>query len=203
MNLDALQARIDAWRSEGAWRADPAGFRSLEALARRLPGQSEVVQRLLLRKLEAAVAAFEQRLGAAGGAVSVRRPARARPAPACLPLVQLNAYLHERSGAPEDAPRQQELPSVRRFRRAWASDRVLEQVRQAAARRPAVAGPLNSHALVLQTLELLQELSPDYLRRFVAQVESLQWLERAGVAYPAVRAKAPRDARSRGRRAKR
>jgi Protein of unknown function (DUF2894) len=52
-------------------------------------------------------------------------------------------------------------------------------VEQALARKPAQAGPLNSHVLVLQALELMRELSPDYLRHFLAHVESLQWLERS------------------------
>jgi hypothetical protein len=59
-----------------------------------------------------------------------------------------------------------------------------EQVEQAAARKPANAGPLNSHALVLQSLALMRELSPDYLERFLRQVESLQWLDRAAAQLP-------------------
>jgi hypothetical protein len=59
-------------------------------------------------------------------------------------------------------------------------------------RKPANAGPLNSHALVLQTLSLMRDLSPDYLRRFVAGVEALQWLERASEQLPREAAKAAR-----------
>jgi hypothetical protein len=51
-------------------------------------------------------------------------------------------------------------------------------------RKPANAGPLNSHALVLQVLSLMRDLSPEYLRRFVGTVETLQWLERAGDKLP-------------------
>jgi hypothetical protein len=83
-----------------------------------------------------------------------------------------------------------ELASVRGFRQAWARGRTLDQVELALVRKPANAGPLNSHALVLQALSLMRDLSPDYLRRFVAGVEALQWLERASGQLPRDAAKA-------------
>ena len=43
----------------------------------------------------------------------------------------------------------------------------------AVSRKPANAGPLNSHLLVLHSLGMLGELSDAYLRRFLVQVESL------------------------------
>lgn len=190
MTPDALRARLDAWRSEGAWRLDPARFRYLESLSGRLQTQPEPVQRLLVRKLQAAMDEFGQRVQSAGGTRPPPRTPRPRALPAG-PLAQLVERLQRDRG---DAPQGQELTSVRRFRRAWAGSRVLDQVREASARRPPVAGPLNSHVLVLQTLELLQDLSPDYLRHFVAQVESLQWLEQAAVQYPAPRGKAGKAA---------
>jgi hypothetical protein len=192
MTPGALQARLDAWRSEGAWRLDPARFRYLESLSSRLQSQPEPVQRLLARKLEAAMDEFAQRVQSAGSLRPPPRTPRPRVQPAG-PLALLVDRLRQTRG---DAPEGQELTSVRRFRRAWAGSRVLDQVREASARRPAVAGPLNSHVLVLQTLELLQDLSPDYLRHFVAQVESLQWLEQAAIQYPAPRAKAGKAAAS-------
>lgn len=118
------------------------------------------------------------------------------------PLAELNAYLREASArkaaaaGPGDDPH--ELASVRRFRQAWDRHRADDQVAQAVARKPAHAGPLNSHVLVLQSLALMRELSPDYLRHFLVQVESLQWLERARERYPARRAGPPgRKTRSR------
>ncbi len=77
-----------------------------------------------------------------------------------------------------------ELASVRRFRQAWSRSRTERELAQATTRRPANAGPLNSHALLLQSLELMRELSPDYLRRFLVHVEALQWLDAARQAYP-------------------
>jgi hypothetical protein len=119
------------------------------------------------------------------------------------PLAELNAYIRsaraQRLGLSEDqAAAQQELASVRRFRRAWESGRTLDQLEQALARSPANAGPLNSHALVVRSLGLMGELSTDYLRRFLVYAQALQWLEKARETYPrapAKVAKAPRGSR--------
>ena len=201
------QARIASLRSAGAWRFDPVRFHYLEALARRVAGQGEPLRALLHEKLAAALADYERRLPAPPAPAPSRRAAPA--APACTPLAELNAQLRQaasaraRAVAPDEAVHEHELASVRRFRQAWHASRSVEQVEQALERRPANAGPLNSHALVLQSLALMRELSPDYLRRFLTQLESLQWLEHAGekpapARARAAAAKAPRRARSSG-----
>jgi hypothetical protein len=106
------------------------------------------------------------------------------------PLAQLTADLRAASlaklhmAAPGEAPDPQELASARRFRHAWEGMQLLDHVDQAVSRKPPNAGPLNSHMLVLQSLAMMRELSTDYLRRFVASVETLQWLERAREKYP-------------------
>jgi hypothetical protein len=90
-----------------------------------------------------------------------------------------------------------ELASARRFRSAWGRGRSQDQLQEALARKPAQAGPLNSHVLVLQALELMGELSPDYLRHFLQHVESLQWLEQAReVRAPAKAGKAAKSRRA-------
>lgn len=61
----------------------------------------------------------------------------------------------------------------------WARLSVQRELAQAAAARPDPAGPLNSHALALRTLQSLQRLAPGYLERLVAQLEALRWLEDA------------------------
>jgi hypothetical protein len=160
------QASLEALRSAGAWRLDPARFHFLEALARRLAGQPEAVRRLLQQKLQAGVANYAERVAQEQQGVASKPTAK--PRAVCAPLAELNQSLRKEPG---------ELASVRRFRRAWSSSRSLDQVAQAASRKPANAGPLNSHVLVLDALALMGELSPDYLRRFLVQVESLQWLD--------------------------
>ncbi len=107
-------------------------------------------------------------------------PAQAQAAAA--PLKHLNGYIATvaaTNAPPEESASARELASVRRFRSAWGQSRSQQQLEQALARKPAQAGPLNSHVLVLQALELMGELSPDYLRRFLLHVEALQWLEQA------------------------
>jgi hypothetical protein len=87
------------------------------------------------------------------------------------------------------------LPSVRRFRETWSRIAAEDQVTQAVERGPANAGPLNSHMLVLRTLALLRDLSPDYLRRFLSQMETLQWLEQASQTIAPVKPKPARRSR--------
>ena len=72
-----------------------------------------------------------------------------------------------------------ELRSVRGFREAWSRMSAEDEVTQAVQHGPENAGPLNSHRLVLHTLALMRDLSPDYLRRFLLQADALLWLEQA------------------------
>lgn len=180
---------IESLRSAGAGRLDPVRFHYLEALSRRIAGQPEPVQRLLQGKLRTAVDDYARRFAAASVET---QPARVVPS-APRPLVQLNAYIRNATSARATETDEErdgdQLQSARRFRKAWYQARTEDQVLQAVARRPANAGPLNSHALVLQSLALMQELSTDYLRRFVTQIESLQWLEEAARQYPPAQAK--------------
>ncbi len=48
---------------------------------------------------------------------------------------------------------------------------------------------------MLRTLGLLRDLSPDYLRRFLSHVETLQWLEQASQTIAPVKPKAARRSR--------
>lgn len=200
----ALQEQLAALRAQRAAQLDPASFRALEALARRIPGQPETVRRLLAQKLQAGLADYAARF------VQGRQhedPARVRPVSgaACLPLAQLNDYLRTATAArhgTDESGEREELANVRRFRQAWVRGRALDQLEQAAARKPANAGPLNSHALVLQSLVLMRDLSPDYLRRFLGYVESLQWLEQAREKYPRADPRQAQAARKGSRRKK-
>ena len=181
-DTEALQAAVTALRASGAWRADRARFFYLEAMARRLPEQPQQVQRILAERMQAALARFSE-LAPPAAAIARRVPAPASP------LAQLNEAVRA------SADGAHELASVRRFRRAWDSSRTLDQVERAVSRRPVNAGPLNSHMLVLQSLEMMRTLSPEYLQHFLAHVESLQWLERASEAYPRGGAKAVKPAK--------
>ena len=75
-----------------------------------------------------------------------------------------------------------ELKAVRFFRRSWARLSVDRQLTQSIARAPEQAGPLNSQRLVLRSLQLMRDVSPAYLDRFMSYVDALMWLEQAGSA---------------------
>jgi len=221
----ALHERIATLRDEGTWHWDPVRFRHLEALSRRMQGQPAAVQGLLEQRLQLALADFDQRLAqrkeaarceaeallarhpaqagalrrlqAAGEVLAMRRlVAAAQAHAASAALKHLNEYIRAAApAAPDGGAPVGELASARRFRSAWGRSRSEEQLQQALARKPAQAGPLNSHVLVLQALELMGELSPDYLRHFLLHVESLQWLEQAREARTPAKAGRPRRAR--------
>ena len=125
------------------------------------------------------------------------------------PLADLNAYIRgtveTRRAAldePGEAAHPDDLFNARGFRKAWERGRTLDRFEQAIARTPANAGPLNSHALVLRSLAQMRELSTDYLRRFLVQAETLQWLEKAREKYPCEEAKAGKAAARKTRRKK-
>jgi len=178
--VDALRARIAQLGSRGAARVDPARYAHLQALTARLASQRDDVRAVLQARVCAAIDALGARLPQAAQdlapvALPEVMPRRARvPTPAKQPVRQPS--LPRTSDAPDGAG---ELASVIRFRRAWNSGRAQERVAAAAARMPYNAGPLNSHMLVLQSLEMMRGLPGDYLRRFLTHVESLQWLETA------------------------
>ena len=73
-----------------------------------------------------------------------------------------------------------ELQLLQEIRQAWAKRSTEKAVEKALKEAPEDAGPLNAHGLVVRSLLEMQELSPEYLGRFVNQIESLLWLEQAG-----------------------
>jgi len=182
-----IDPTLESLRAEGAHRHDPTRFHYLEALARRLPGQPAAVQQVLVQRLHAAVAAYAEH---ARSATRAARPCDKAPAPVeASPLALLNRDLLDRTEAEEgpvrvrvgvgDDARPSDMKSVRQFSEVWSRFSAQQQVTQALHRAPENAGPLNSHKLMLRSLGLMQSLSPDYLRRFLSQVDSLLWLEQA------------------------
>jgi hypothetical protein len=166
MTGERFHARVQQLRDKGAARVDPAQLAQLDALARRLADQPDAVRALLQERLETAMQALEERLAQVPSPPPARLPvAKARQLPQ-LP------QLPRPSGTSE-------MGSVTRFRRSWANGRAQERVAAATTRKPPNAGPLNSHMLVLQSLDMMQALPGDYLRRFLTHIETLQWLETA------------------------
>ena len=96
-------------------------------------------------------------------------------------LAELNRYIRglaqsaHAGAAPGSAGEDStELRSLRGFRETWSRIAAVDAVDAALVRGPENAGPLNSLSLVLRSLALMRSLSPDYLRRFLSQVESLR-----------------------------
>lgn len=176
-------ARLQALQARGADAFDRVRFRHMEALVARATARDGLAGQLLAGKLQALLADYEQRLQHA-------RPQSGQAvAPARRPLAELLAHIGHRTGAgtgsgsPDATERVTEaageLKSVAYFRDTWLNISVNQQVTQALAQAPDNAGPLNSHILVLQSLELMREIAPEYLKRFMAHSEALLWLEQA------------------------
>lgn len=125
-----------------------------------------------------------QRLLDAGDFAEVRRSVKALSAhPARESLTNLVRSLEQ--AAPEKAPSgfeatlgaRRELKSVQKFRNTWSKLSVDRQVTQALHLAPDQAGPINSHMLVLRSLTLMRDISPDYLNRFMSYVDTLLSLD--------------------------
>ena len=186
--MSETEPSLESLRAEGVQHHDPVRFRYLEVLAGRLPAQPPAVRLVLAGRLHAALAGYAAR---ARAAAPVPPPATPR-AKASSALEALNRDLAARARADADAdveadadalmlhgPSISDLQSVRRFGEVWAEIAAEQQVAQAITRGPENAGPLNAHRLVLRSLALMQSLSPDYLRHFLSQMDSLLWLEQA------------------------
>ena len=144
---------------------DPVRAHYAQALRRRMLTAPEAVQRVLQSRLQRALAESAE-------AAAHAEPA-ARPKKAISPLAQLNQTLAATTQAAPD------LKSALRFQETWSRICAEDDVTEAVQRGPENAGPLNSHMLVLRTLGLMRDLSPDYLRRFMSHADTLLWLEQA------------------------
>lgn len=76
-----------------------------------------------------------------------------------------------------------ELKSARRFSETWSKLQSETLVEQALQRSPENAGPFNPHMLMVRSLALMRELSPDYLHRFMQHADALLWLEQASARH--------------------
>lgn len=197
-----LQARVRALLGDFAARhaqAQAAAEADAQALGRHRPDAADAAARLLA---DGDFAALRRQAAAAGLprpaarlAALVERLGQAAPDTAAAP-----------AGAPDAAARPlAELRTLSAFRGTWSRLRLDQRLRQSLAQAPEQAGPLHSHSLVLRALRLMREVSPGYLHRLMAQLDTLVWLEQAASAAPAeprnvLRGDAPRPRRpARGR----
>ena len=88
-----------------------------------------------------------------------------------------------------------ELKTIRKFRNTWSKLSVDKQVAQALELAPTNAGPINSHMLVLRSLTLMRDISPDYLNRFMSYADTLLCLDQGEKEKP-VSPKKPQTAKA-------
>ena len=69
------------------------------------------------------------------------------------------------------------LKNTQFFRNTWAKLSIDKRVTQALGHAPKNAGPINSHLLVLRSLALMRDISPDYLNRLTSYVDTLLCLD--------------------------
>ncbi len=150
------------------WSARTEAMEAAAQASKRFPAAADDLQALVakgdFKALRRAVAALE-----AGSATS-----------------SLTALTHRLSGHVADekasAPAGSGLPelkAVQYFRQTWSALSVHRQVNRALQQAPANAGPLNSHRLVVRSLELMRDISPEYLSHFVSYADTLLSLEQA------------------------
>lgn len=233
----ASDARLAALRALGAGSFDPVTMRFLEAMARRAASQGDAVRRVVDARIEQAATSLQARLEQArteAGQMlavalerypqweeSLRPHATAGDVPGFKrALMQLQAQAQGLSLAAltrelgqemarhgEAAAGRAELKTVRTARTTWSRLSADKQVAQALAQAPKNAGPINSHMLMLRSLELMREISPEYLHRFISYADTLLRLDESGPAKAekaektekAKKAKTPRARASRSR----
>ena len=88
-------------------------------------------------------------------------------------------------GRSEDLPlhssgrgEQLELQSMKVFRESMKHFNIDKVIARAIDQGPENPGPLNPQMLAIKSLSQMRDLSPSYLRRFAAYIETLLWLEK-------------------------
>lgn len=196
-------AMIDTWRQRGDDRLDPVRFRLIEAMVKRSAAHEGDARQILDDKIAKLLAAYGDDVEKARAPAEDIAPPADKHHPARGPLAALVEHIarHAASQGEGDAqtlhgiPASSELKTLSYFRSTWSKLSADRRLTQSLAKVPENAGPLNSHHLVHRSLTLMRDLSPEYLNRFMAYVDTLSWLDQAN----AMGAEAPpkRSARSR------
>jgi hypothetical protein len=216
-----LQAQLDALRASGAAERDPVRFAYLDALARRAAGQAEPIRQSLMATISTAANELATRPAPA--------PPEIAPTSTVSPLADLLNYIgdhaHEppqafksaientatngnfrrtaKSASPGRAGQSPELKSVAYFHKTWSKLSTEQQLTQTLANAPENAGPMNSQHLVLRSLQVMNEIAPDYLQGFMSSIDTLIWLEHAAQIKPAAALSSGSEGEKKARIAKR
>lgn len=183
---DAVGAHVnlETLRAQGAQRWDPIRFHFLEALTKRADAQPEPVRRVLHARLQIALTDYAQGCQRAQEAMPPSATTMHRPTQALAALRGLNQHLQtlatadgSQSSAEAGTGERVAMKSVRAFQQTWSRIRTQDRLDAALRAGPENAGPLNSHMLMLRSLERMRAISPDYLQRFVSHVDTLLCLD--------------------------
>ena len=183
------RAQIAALRLRGGAQREQVRLHYLDLLAARVQTQQEPVKRLLEAKLTWALQELQSRLDQTPPPSAQDGAQTADAASATSPLRALVYSLSQNSADSRDASDamaqsvvamgRPELKSVRNFRKTWSRLSTDKQLRQALDQAPRNAGPINSHMLVLRSLALMRDISPDYMNRFMSYADALLCLEQS------------------------
>lgn len=171
---------LDTLRTRGAHLRDPMRFRFAEALAERLSTQPPAVQALLRERLDTVLSEL------AHIPPHTAAPPRTGSGPSPLSALKQALETRQRATAPHTTEWSElehldddddTLHSARRFSVVWEQIAAERQLAAAIENAPDNAGPLNSHRLMVRAMTRMQDLSPDYLRRFLSQMDTALWLD--------------------------
>ncbi|HYD95205.1 MAG TPA: DUF2894 domain-containing protein [Noviherbaspirillum sp.] len=192
--LDVLARRAEAQQGSVRRMLDARLGEALAAFKERFDQAQCDAREILDRSVQQypQAAGDLQRLFAAGDFKGLRQlsatlQAREQGASLGALLRQLEQHAPETAEARAQghaAPRS-ELKTIRKFRNTWAKLSVDKQVAQALEQAPKNAGPINSHMLVLRSLALMRDISPDYLSRFMSYADTLLCLDQREMEKPA------------------
>ena len=173
------QALLQPAQAADAAQLDPVGWHHIQVLTERTRTQTGLAQVLLQAKLNSALAQLQARLAAQKKQHTQHiQPTRHTPSPLSALLRDMAAPSADRPLSPGGHGRM-DKPHIVQFRQQLGKISVQKQVTQAIAQAPQNAGPINSHMLVLRSLGLMRDLSPDYLNRFMGYVDTLFFLDSA------------------------
>ncbi|PUE46555.1 DUF2894 domain-containing protein [Limnohabitans sp. 2KL-51] len=171
------QALLQPAQAAEAAQLDPVGWHHIQVLTERTRTQTGLAQVLLQAKLNSALAQLQARLAAQKKQhIPHIQPTRDAPSPLSALLRDMSAPSAERPLSPGGHGRM-DKPHIVQFRQQLGKMSVQKKVTQAIAQAPQNAGPINSHMLVLRSLGLMRDLSPDYLNRFMGYVDTLLFLD--------------------------
>ena len=177
-----FSAEIAALRLIGADKFDPVHLHYLQVLTGRISAHQGPVKRILDAKLAQALLVFKERFALAQGEARDAIASLKKNEPRAS-LGELTRYMAQHSPEPVDGGfdghvgLRPELKTTRYFRNTWSKLSVDKRVTQALDQAPKNAGPINAHMLVLRSLALMRDISPDYLNRFTSYVDTLLSLD--------------------------